>query len=264
MPVHGEMRPCARGHHCSDRQVVIDNGERITQPALTYRAYCDRDREHLARTISRLPQQYVELYQALPRSNGDGPKVSGSKAPPLPLRADVEALMRDMVHVVASWQKVIAAVAGLAESGPKRQGRALSDACRALAAHVDALLALDPWPVVRYMPLADAAKLGAASGFVFPHAGYAAVNLELGGADAGDELLYLAARCRSILGLTRRRDLLPVPCHACGYVAIYREETADGMQDEAYCGRCGETYTGAQWRLLQRLTYEEELARQAS
>ncbi|MFD9949717.1 hypothetical protein ACFWYW_55475 [Nonomuraea sp. NPDC059023] len=259
-----EMKPCARDTHCTDRQVVIACGERIQQPAWTYRTFCERDRTGLIKAITDLPHQYVALYQALPPAGGVGPKVSGSKNPPLPLRADVEALMRDMVHVVCSWHEIVSAVAQLAEQGPKRHGRALSDACRGLAARVDALLALDPWPVARYLPIHEAAQLaGHVTGFVHPSAGYAVVNQDLDGGDAGMELLRLHARCRSVLGLTRRRDLLPVPCHACGHVAIYREENVEGMQDEAYCGRCGETYTGAQWRLLQRLTYEEELARQA-
>lgn len=259
-----EMRPCARGVHCSDRQVVIDQGERIEQPTWTYRAFCDRDREHLICAIEDLPAKYARLYLELPRSGGVGEKVSGSKSPPVPLRVDVEALMRDIVHTAVTWQEIVAAVAGLAEPGRKRQGRALRDACRALSAHVDALLSLESWPVARYIPIHRAANLpSGTTGHVFPNAGYAVVLLELDGAQAGLELLDVHARCRSMLGLTRRRDLLSVPCHACGHVAIYRDETAEGLQDEAHCGNCRQTYTGQQWKLLQRLTYEEEIARQA-
>lgn len=259
-----EMRPCARGTRCTDRKVVIDQGERIVQPAWTYRPFCDRDREHLITTIQDLPTKYARLYLDLPRSGGAGEKVSGSKTPPVPLRVDVEALMRDMVHTAVTWQEIVAAVAGLTEPGRKRQGRALGDACRALAAHVDALLSLDPWPVARYIPIHQAANLPTGTtGQVFPHAGYAVAVLELDGAQAALELLDLHARCRSMLGLTRRRDLLSVPCHKCGHVAIYRDETSDGLQDEAHCGHCRQTYTGQQWKLLQRVTYEEEIARQA-
>jgi predicted RNA-binding Zn-ribbon protein involved in translation (DUF1610 family) len=254
-----EMRPCARDTHCTDRQVIVDGGKRTNQPAWTYRPFCDRDREYLIQAIADLPAKYMHLRTELPRTTGQGQRVSGSRTPPAPLRLDVDALMVDLTHVVNTWAEIVAAVAGLVDAC-----RDLDTACRTLTRWVDALLSLGPWPVVRYLPLHEAAQLPAGTtGHVHANAGYAVANVDLDGAGAGLELLKLHARCRSTLGMTRRRDLLHVPCHQCGRIALYREEKADGLQDEAYCGHCGETYAGASWRLLQRLTYEDEIARQA-
>ncbi|MET8336512.1 hypothetical protein ABZV14_28480 [Streptosporangium canum] len=89
-------------------------------------------------------------------------------------------------------------------------------ACTILPVHLDALLALEPEPMIR--------------------AG------ELGGADAGHEVLYLARRCEALLTETAKaaRHLEGIPCvRLC---ELY-EVLADGRSAGAEYRRRGADYT---------------------
>jgi hypothetical protein len=262
MPYSDDMRPCARGVHCADRQIVIDDGRRIVEPAWTYRPFCDLDRQRLITCIEAIPGQYVDLYRKLLPSGSGGQRVSGSRTPPIPMVLNVEALMREVVHVVCSWAEVVGHVANLSSTdGPRRAGTALSEASKALAIHVDALLALGSWSVTRYMDIHKAADLPADTiGWVHPHAGYVEAIVDLDGPAAALELLDLHAKCRSVLGLTKKREILTIPCHGCGHAALHREETSQGMEDGATCGNCRTEYTGDQWKLLRDIVYGEQIA----
>ncbi len=260
------LRDCARAERCSDPRFEDHGGKMVRLPALTPRAFCDKDRGLVLEKIEEIPELYTLLYIALsPSGSSTGLRISGSKTPPVPLRAGVEALMRDVVSVVSSWEEVVRDVARLSESptGSRRDGVAVTTGCRVLVTHVDVLLALPVSPQTRILSLKDASELPeGTSGIVHKSAEFAVAVLELGGEDAGLEILRLHARCRSMLGMTKRRDLITVPCFNCGHSAIYRDETWDGLADEAYCGNCAQMYTGTQWKVLQKLVYEEELKRQ--
>lgn len=255
------LRECARAERCSDPRIETVDGKIRRLPALTPRPLCEPDRTLLFQTINQTPATYVDLYRALPRLNGTGPKVSGSKSPPLPLRADVEALMREMNHITTTWAEIVSAVAGLSADQPKRHGPAIQQACDILTRRLDALLALDTWPVARYFSLKAASELPPGTGGkVFPSAGYAVAIVHLDGAEAAEEIFSLHAKCRSMLGLTRKRETLNIPCEHCGRAAITRQETAAGVADDGRCGHCGQTYTPAEWSALQAVVHQEQVA----
>lgn len=246
-------RPCARGSHCANRNAA---GE----PALGPRTFCDTDRHHIDLCIEDIPQHYVALYQRLadkPQSSGG--RVSGSRTPPVPPNLAVDTLMTHIVHIVASWNERVCAVANLTSPGTdasrrQRAGVALTRMCRILTAHLDALLALPPEPVVRYLPIHAAAQLAAAgvTGRVHPAAGYAEVYQDLSGADAGLELSSLNHRCRATLGYTPQHEDLLVPCFEpdCGQRMVRRYDGATGLDDYAECRSCKAQYTAGRYTLL--------------
>jgi hypothetical protein len=258
-----EQRPCARGKHCASR-------DRNHEPAVGPRALCSADRDFLVGAIEALPEMYLELYLILGAkgSGSDGPRVSGGgKTPPIPVRPDVDALMRRIVDVMSSWEERVRLVARL--SGPdtalsrqRRGGVAMSTICRMLAAHVDALLALEPEPMARDMDLAGHQKLPEdAVGLVHPSAGWISYQTELDGGDAAVEVFSLYEACKSKLGFRPQHQDLLTPCWNpdCEQRMLRRRDGSAGMDDHVHCRACGAEYAGES---LRRLMVEEELAQQ--
>lgn len=259
------QRPCARGKWCASKDF---NGE----PALGPRALCSADRDHLVTAIEALPGLHMKLYMILgvKGSGSDGPRVSGGlKTPPIPIRPDVDALMRRILDVLSSWEERVRLVARL--SGPdtalsrrRRDEVAMTTMCRTLAAHVDVLLALEPESMMRDVDIAGHARLPeGAAGFVHPSAGWIAYQGDLGGGNAAVEIFTLIEACKSKLGLRPQHDDLLAPCWNpdCGQRMLRRRDGSAGMDDHVECRnpKCRWRYEGEQ---LRRLMVEEELARQ--
>ncbi|MFI6510093.1 hypothetical protein ACIBCT_21015 [Streptosporangium sp. NPDC050855] len=168
-----------------------------------------------------------------------------------------DELLRDVVAVMVSWWERVAAVARLnvPEFGSQRAVSydVVRSACSVLAAHVDALLALEPQPMMRSISLREASDLPAGTtGLVHRSAEYADVLLDLDGARAGLEVLQLHYRCRRQVGET---DVparhLPTPCQTpCGYKQLFEVLNGDGEFDGAKCRQCGTTYTAQEYRDL--------------
>lgn len=244
MDVNGGQRPCARGEHCAAATVVRDDdGASVREPAYSPRVFCDACRDVVERCLRWLPERYLELAVRLgDRRNGDGPKVSGGGVSSVPLRLDVDALMCDVVSVVASWDERVRVLARL--SGPdtaasrrRRETVALSRMCTTLAAHLDALLGLPAEPMRRFVRLEDSDDWDDGDTPVLRHywAGWAEVIVDLSGADAGEEVIALDRRCRSLLGWTPQHENLPVPCWDCGLRTLRRYDGGAGLEDEAEC-----------------------------
>jgi hypothetical protein len=257
------QRPCARGRHCVSRS---SNGDPMEGP----RALCSADRDHLVSAIGRLPEMYLELYMALGEkaAGSDGPRVSGGvKTPPIPIRPDVDALMRRIVDVLSSWDERVRHVARLAgpdtdDARRRRAGVAMSTMCRTLAAHVDALLALEPEPMMRDMDISGHPRLPEdAVGVVHTSAGWISYQTELDGGDAAVEIFALHALCRSRLGLTRKSVLLRSRCWDCDASGkLVREDGAAGLDDHVTCRACGSEYTGL--RLNELMVDEDRITRE--
>ncbi|MGI5155798.1 hypothetical protein [Microbispora sp. CA-102843] len=263
-----DQRPCARGERCAARTITTLNGQRVAVPALTYRTYCDPCRDHVGAILAGLPALYVRVHGELGHHSGGGERVTVSRTPPVPLSLGVDALLREVVTVLASWEERVRTVARLAvldtqASRRRPDGQALDAACRLLAAHLDALLALRPEPMLRVRTIPEAAKLPPGTpGVVREVAGYAEVILDLSGADAGAEILRLHARCAALLTETRApAKHLPVPCDWCSYAELYEVLTWDGRPDGARCRECGYEYSDNEYTLLRGRVYAEELAR---
>lgn len=259
----GAQQPCARGERCASR-------DRNNQPALGPRALCSADRDILLRAIENLPELYLELWMRLGHkgSGSDGPRVSGGgKTPPTPIRLDIEALMTRFVEVLSSWEERVRVVARLAgpdtdSSRRRRDSVAITTACRTLAAHVDALLALDAEPMMRSIDVGAHDRLPTdAIGLVHPAAGWISYHTELDGGDAAREIFALQQAGRSKLGHTPRHHDLLTACWNpdCEQRMLRRQDGSAGMDDHVHCRACGAEYAGEH---LQRLMVEEELAQQ--
>ncbi|SEN85403.1 hypothetical protein, partial [Nonomuraea pusilla] len=102
----------------------------------------------------------------------------------------------------------------------RRDGAVLTQAWTIISAHLDALLALEAEPMMRDGELVD-----------------------LSGADAGLDILYLAHRCRRLLTDNRQpaRHLSGVYCD-CGFADLYEVLDDDGQQAGAKCRQCRAEY----------------------
>lgn len=229
-----DVRECARADRCAHAW-TDETGAR--RGAWGPRALCDTDRRILADTIRDLPRLYAHLWLML-GDHPTGPRPYTTAHPttaPLPLNLGVDALMRGVYDMVASWEERVRDVARLPArdtAGPHPRPRLLADAARTLAAHVDVLLALQPAPMVRRYDRADQVPDGAV--IIQTGDGHTVAVQDLDGAAAARELFAAAARCRSRIGLTVRTEMLPgVACPTCGMVAVVRRSGED-----PHCAAC--------------------------
>jgi len=251
------QRECARAHRCANARIETENGRPVRRGAWTPRGICDTCATHLQRALHQLPDLWARLHDELGnKTPHHGPRVTVGKAePPVPINLAVDALLREAVHVLASWAERVAATARLNTEPGRRIDQATVDtSCRILAAHVSTLLALPEEPMLRTMPLHQAATLPpGTTGLVHPAAEYADVILPLDGTQAGVELLELHHRIRRMLGETRPPARhLPTPCRCCGHRLLFETHDADGQWDGAHCRNCRAEYTLADyWVLVQ-------------
>jgi hypothetical protein len=257
------LRECARAERCTDPQFVQVGVRTVRRPALTPRAFCDSCRDEIAVCVDELPRRWMQVHAKIGDLNvANGDPVSGSHSAPVPLSLDVDAFLRELVAVLVSWEERVRLVAGLTvldtdTARRRRDGVAVTQACRIIGAHIDALLALPAEPMLRVVDIPTAATLPpGTAGVVRPVAGYAEVMRDLGGEEAGLEVLWLRARCRGALGLTKPRPKhLPVPCGACGFAELYEMVAWDGVPEGARCRQCGDEYTDNEFTLRRGEAY---------
>lgn len=258
----GGMRDCARGHHCAARTTVVgDDGERIVVPARTYRAYCDADVQKIRACLADLPRRYAQLSAMIGDKQAPaGPRVSGGRAlAPIPINAGVEALQQQLVEVLVSWEERVRDAAKLASVPSRRGGAAVTTACTILAAHVDVLLSLRPDGMYRTCDIARHEQVPEdAIGEVHP-GGWIHYYVDLGGVEAGMEILNLHHRCLARLGWTPQHHDLITACWECGERKLRRRDGSAGLADDVTCLHCGAQYLGSR---LRSLMVEEEQAQQ--
>jgi hypothetical protein len=248
---------CARGDRCADATTTIEDEGRLTAAwADMPLPFCPRDARAVSRMLYGMPGWFVELRQAIgEKPRGITDKVSGSRAAPIPVRLDVDALIRLMVVVLCSWEERLADVAQLTRpatwlSRYRRDQVSIPAAVKVIGPRVDDLLQLAVQPMIRTIPIdtkaADAAALetvraGKLTGRAHRSAGYAEVYADMDGAAAGLEILYLDHRCRQTLGQTPPRPVVldGVPCRNkdCEMLSL---EVAPEPQYRSECGECGD------------------------
>lgn len=264
-----EQHPCARGNHCAARTVVIDSGERIIQPALTYRTYCDADTDRIKDCLIELPNLYEQLeaeigdrQQRAPTERVSEGGVGGSH---ILVNERTDDFLRVVTRVTVSWEERVRDVAPLSEmrshlSINDRSHRAVRIACNdVLSKYVNVLLGLTPAAMYRTCDLAQLERVATdATGWVFPAAGWAGFNRDLGGVEAGVEVLNLHHQFLARLGLTPKHHDLRSACWECNEVRVLRRwDGSAGLVDYVVCLKCGYQYLGAQLRLL--MVAEDEL-----
>lgn len=250
--------PCACGTRCAE-------GDYQGNPALGPRAFCRTDWDYIGRAVITLPEMYTRLWLLLPRSEQAEERVSGSREAPLPLAADVQAFLREIVTVACSWEDQVAAVARLSDypDGRRRDAVALTDACRTLYRQQSTLLSLPEEDKVRFVPPATLRVMDPEIRIFYDSAGDAWEHRKMDGTAAGLEFLAIQGRARGMLGLTRqRRRITEVACDGCSVLTLVQYEARDGGWEEAVrCTNCPNSYTGHHFALLMGRVYQAQLAK---
>jgi hypothetical protein len=243
------MRPCSRGEWCASAdRLRLDDGTMRRTPAMTYRAFCETDRDLIGAVLDGFPALHGRLSAAIGDFMTAELLIRVPFGPSVLLRTDVDGLMRHIVEVACSWHERVAAIAGGGLAVPDtqatharelgaRSGTLLEDACKVLSAHLDALLALAPEPMTRprvswlssVMP--DAVVTGGWRD---------CLTVCLGGADAGNELLRLEYLGRAALLETEPAPvrLLGVPCRGCERRTLRRAGPPQHDGDPEWYSEC--------------------------
>jgi hypothetical protein len=220
---------------------------------------------------------------------GGDERVSGSREAPIPLAADVEALMCEIVHIACSWETAVRTQARLTPhpAGPdhrRRDGVRLAVACETMAGrwdgreyiggNFDVLLSLGPQLMKRAIPqsrveeIINADKEGTERGrFVIDRSGQAWERVSLNGTQAAAEFFALTGKVRGALGLTLpRRRITEVRCDGCNGKATLVQPGArsGGWEDKVVCTNCPNVYTGSRFTLLMSRIYQIDIAAQAA
>jgi hypothetical protein len=230
-----EHHRCHRGPRCARWQRHPDTGARIGAEINADRGLCTTCTHHLGDILGELPRDYVELHRVLARIARPGVDVvTGTRDLPIPVRADVEALMSEIVHEAVCWAESASDVLGIVMdtqvTRDSRPGVALQRAARILAGAVPVFLALRDVEHVEHAGLVD---------------GVATV-LVRDGLDGAVILLDRHHRARAVIGQTRKVNHLPSPCPRCQYLSLERE---DG-DDVIHCRACLRDYTWEEYDTL--------------
>lgn len=258
-------RLCARGKHCASRD---ENGI----PSWGPRAFCEADRGHIRNVLGKgqLPALYRELGARIGDKSvrGDALRVTGgARTPPVPLNLGVDALMRQTVAVVTSWDERVRTVVRLTEPDTLTSRRidqrsVFTDACATLAAHIDTLLGLQPDAMMRSMDLSRREYLPEDTHAMVHVSGeWISYTVDLSGADAGVEVLNLYHRCLGMLGYRPQHVLLRSRCWDCDASGkLVRYDGTAGLAEHVSCQACRVEYVGQ--RLVLLMAAEERIERE--
>jgi hypothetical protein len=253
-PDEDGKRDCARGGWCSSSTVITEDGETRRQPERGYQPFCVKDRRLLEADLGQLPAEFVHLAAEIGNPARNGQVIHVPFGPRIPIRLDIDTLMRAVVESLSSWHERIADVDHLSYpytrvSRFQRQMVAVRDAERALIHRVDALLALGRQPMDRTRRVvSERDPKGRATEDV--------IETEfLDGTDAGMEIFTLRYLCRAVLGETKARpeELLGVPCRReeCDQLALRRAELPSDPEAPMWwseCSACGDRLNEEEYR----------------
>ena len=253
-PGEDGKHPCARGDWCTASQPVTENGETRRTPERCYQPFCPRDRRCLETDLQQLPAQFVHLAAEIGNPVRNGQVIHVPFGPRIPIRLDVDALMRAIEESLSSWHERVADTASLsypltADSRLQRQMVAVRNAERVLIHRIEPLLALAPQVMERTRRVtSERDPKGRGTEDVWE-------NEPLDGTDAGMEIFTLRWLCRAVLGETSARpeELLGVPCRReeCDKLALRRAELPSDPEAPVWwseCAECGDKLTEEEYR----------------
>jgi hypothetical protein len=239
--------------------VINDEGESVTTPALGYDTFCQSDRNLIFRALCGLPELWVRLHQELGVKAQAGEHVTMSRSAPVPVNLAADALMREVLAVLTSWDEAVRMNAGLTLpdtqlARQRRDGFVITAVDKTLRAHFDRLIGLTAEAMSRSYGIdGDLEKIPEGCyGRTNLIGGYCEVSVELSGADAAEEILSLAYRCRSFLGETRMVERLDAPCPdpSCSGFSL---ERVQGSAYAAECKDCGRLMSSSEWTMWTRI-----------
>ncbi len=246
-PHHQEQRACARGDYCKSATVRWEDDKRVVFPALGYRAFCEADRADIVTALASFGDMYPQLHAELGEHGSQQSPIRSPFGPQLPVRGDVDAVMRRLVLVLTSWEARVRAIARLEDAPSTRDLAAVvTRASTTLHRHVDALLALEPAWMARTIP---ADRAGNEMVLIRREhwdddrhllTGDVTVLNQLDGATAGLEILHLHSRGRSVLGEIEPRpdNLVGVACYRCQRKALRRADPPRRDDEPLWYSRC--------------------------
>jgi len=255
-PDEDGLRDCARGNWCAACERVTENGETYRLPARSYQPFCPRDRRLLEADLGQMPAQFVHLAAEIGNPARNGQAIHVPFGPRIPIRLDLDNLMRAIVESLSCWHERIADTGSLSYpytrlSKLQRQMVAVQRAMEVLVHRVDALLSLDAQPAGRTKRVvSERDPKGRSTEDVYEWD-------DLDGIDAGMEIFTLRYLSRAILGETHARpeELVGVPCRdplgTCGWRSVYRAELPSREGDPVFwseCARCGDRMTEDEYR----------------
>lgn len=260
------QRECLRGDWCAGRRITTVDGKAVITPALTYRPYCDPCEAYIGECIEALPSAYSRLEGELGEKPSGGAGVRSPFGPRLPLREDIDALMRLIAVRLYVWEMRVRSLPalGLRQREPgvaAVTAESVATSVRTLTLQLGPLLALQPSWMSHLIPLRPG-RHGAAAVISDKQTGELVEQLrefaeheivrigvdsitvltQAGGDVAGQEILRLHHKAQAILGETRQRPetLDGVPCRnpECEDMALERAEPPSDPSLPAMYSRC--------------------------
>lgn len=207
---------CARGEWCASatRERDEDTGKTVRTPVECPRTFCDADWSIITGALKALPGDYERLAAVI----GDKPQgerlVRIPFGPAIPLRADVDEVMRLVVDAVMVWAEHVAADRGWSAPGSQwaegtrawraqslggRAGGLLDKPVKMLVESQYTLLQLTPRWTERPITSALARVVYASDGEVTSAGTFGAMA---GGRQAGNEFLRIEWLARAVMGET--------------------------------------------------------------
>jgi hypothetical protein len=217
---------------------------RTRTPALaTDRGLCYTCERHGQHAIRQLVVDYMMLAQELPP--GSAGIASGSHTKPdeapLPLRADVDSMMREIHWMLIRWEIAVRLAARLSPAPcPVRMGVDVARSSSTLDTHYSVLMALGPTLYGNYTTFEWTRRSGL---------------------DAIADLADLHYRAEVLIGLPPRREHRVLPCpgppisDGCGDTELYTYigSGAHGESNEVRCATCGWRCTMDQYMIYASL-----------
>lgn len=242
-------RPCSRGPWCAEAtRELTEDGKYERKPVMTWRAFCESDRAIIGDCVRAMPATYERLCRALLERVTGEVLVRIPFGPSVPLRVDVDEIMRLIVDAAMTWHERVGRVARLSAPDSARwramslgplAAALLGPSCAVLGAHLDVMLGLEPEPMLR--PSASPAARAAFGAAVFSVIGDTTLA-DAGGAQAGLEFQRLDYLARAAMGETAPQvtRLLGVVCAntQCSRMALRLADPPQHEGDTAYLSQC--------------------------
>lgn len=195
----------------------------------TDRGFCLPCERHGQFAISQLPEDWSRLHAMIAAGGGGfGAGIPTNRIdPPIPLRVNVDQLMREIAWTLVAWELPVREKARLSEVAEKqvRPEVEVPRAARCLVVHYDVLLSLAPIDYLDYALGPDT----------------------LDGLGAVGRLVRLHHLARAAAGESRRFEPRILPCppepisSGCGDYALVEivGEGGDGQANPVVCQTCG-------------------------